>query len=83
MVRIKSGDVIYDYPDKVIDTFIIDKNVKNDFSKFLAKHRMKKSTMVEELYKEILLLERLGRLKDNNYIMTIDLKSLGRRCFRR
>jgi hypothetical protein len=83
MVKIKTNGTIYDYPDKVLDNSIIDKHLREDVKKFFKKHKIKKSTFLEELYKEILFLDRMGRLKESNYVVSINLKQLGMRRFRK
>jgi len=83
MVKIKTNGIIYDYPGKVLSTHIIDKNIRDDFQDFFKRHKMKKSTFLEELAKELLFMERIGTLKKNNFVVTLDIRRLGMRPFRR
>lgn len=79
MVTVQAGGRTYEYPNMVVDRSAIDKQVCEDFKAFLKRQKKIKGRFVEDLYKQILFLDRLGRLDDNNYVVTIDLKSLGKK----
>lgn len=55
MVKTRSGKGFWEDPSKVMETVIINKKIKQDFSKFAKEHKINKSKLIQEFYKSILL----------------------------
>jgi len=51
----KSAKKSYEYPNKSMETSIIDKKIKEDFSKFCKSRKINKSKLIENFYKSILI----------------------------
>lgn len=73
LIKTKYGD--YDYSGKSQDLTLINKNIKEDISKFCKGHQLSKSKLVEEFYKTILLRFREGNLNKINAYITINVLS--------
>lgn len=72
MVKTKSGKGFWENPDKIMETVVMDKKIKEDFSKFAKENRINKSKLVESLYKAI--LSKAGLNLSQSYV-TINLFS--------
>lgn len=55
MVRTRSGKSFWEDETKKMETVIIDKKIKEDFSLFAREHKINKSKLIEEFYRTILL----------------------------
>jgi len=71
----KSRNKEYDYSGKALDTSIIDKKIREDFSKFCKEKKIVKSKLIEEFFRKILLRFREGNLNEANGYITIDVLS--------
>jgi len=75
MVTIKRGNYSKEYPNKVMETILMDKKIKDDFSKFCKEKKIKKKDLIEKFYKTILLRHREGSLNLTNNYITIHVVS--------
>jgi len=73
MVKIISRGKEYTYENKTMETVFIDKKIKEDFAKFCKEHKIVKSRLIEELYKQALLKFRTGSLNNTQGYITIKL----------
>lgn len=72
MVRIRVKDEYFvDYPEKCMETAIINKEIAHDFRKFCKKHNINKSKLIEKFYKEILI--KIGNLNIARGYITINI----------
>jgi hypothetical protein len=55
MVMVRAGKRKYDYPSKVMETVLIDKTIKTDFREFCRHNKIKKSKLVEEFMRTVIL----------------------------
>jgi len=63
----------YDYPNCLMETVKIDKEIKKEMSNFCKKKKINKSKLVENFYKTILLRFREGSLNSASGYMTIKI----------
>jgi len=77
MVKIKNfkKDRMYDYPDDCMETVKINKQIRDDISKFCKSLKINKSKLIENFYKTILLRHREGNLNLTNNYVTIHVGS--------
>jgi|WetSurMetagenome_2_1015567.scaffolds.fasta_scaffold229896_2 hypothetical protein len=67
MVRTRSGNSFWEDPNKKMETVIIDKKIKEDFSKFAKENHINKSKLIEDFYKSI-LLKSMGLNTSQGYV---------------
>ena len=72
MVRIKSGNKIYEY-DKYMDTALIDTKIRKDINNFFKKMKINKSKLIEEFYKTILIRFHDGTLNQSTGYITLNI----------
>lgn len=63
----------YDYPDDVMETFKVNKNLRDEINKICKEKKMNKGKMVEEFYKTILLRFKEGSLAASNGFLTLNI----------
>lgn len=66
------GD-IYVYKNKIREGLIIDKKIREDFTKFCREKKLIKSKIVEKLYKAVNIKFREGSMNQFNGYVTIDI----------
>ena len=71
----KKYDYEYDYPTKIMETLLIDKNIRDEISKFCKDRKIKKSRLIENFYKTILIRFRDGSLNVSSGYVTINIFS--------
>jgi hypothetical protein len=57
----------YEYPNDVLETVKINKRIRDEFNKFCKLKKIKKSGLIEELYKLILVNFRSGLYSSDRY----------------
>lgn len=73
MVKIKSKNKTWDYPNDVMDTNKMNKKIRDDFSEFCKKKNISKGKLVEDFYKSILIKFRDGSLSVSSGYLTINI----------
>lgn len=74
MVLIRVGKREYNYTDKAMESNLIDKKLKEDFSRYCKEKAIHKSKLIEEVIKTIVLRFRDNSLNEANTYVTVDLK---------
>jgi hypothetical protein len=69
MVRIKD----WNYENKVMETVLIEKQIRNDIKKFCKEKAINKSKLVEEFYKTVLMRFKDGSLNASQGYCTINI----------
>lgn len=72
MIKIKSGNKIYEY-DKYMDTVLIDTKIRKDINKFFKSRKINKSKLIEEFYKTILIRFHDGTLNLSSGYITLNI----------
>jgi hypothetical protein len=72
MVRTKSGNSYWEDVNKVMETVIIDKKIKEEFSIFAKERGLNKSKLIETFYREI-LMKMQGNLNTSQGYITINI----------
>jgi hypothetical protein len=62
----------WNYPNKILESVLIDKNIKLDFKKFCKEHKINKSKLIEDFYKSI-LLKMTGNLNISQGYVTVNI----------
>jgi hypothetical protein len=73
MVKLKVGKYTYDYPNEVMDTVKINKQIKEEFSKFCRERKINKCKLIEEFYKTILIRFKEGSLNSSMGYITLNI----------
>ncbi len=69
MVKVKNTD----YPNDVMDTNKVNKNVRDELSKLCKKMKINKGKLVEEFYKLILIRFKDGSLNATSGYLTMNI----------
>ena len=73
MVKIKSGNKTWDYPNDVMDTNKLNKKIRDDIYKLCKDKKINKGKLVEEFYKAILIKFRDGSIAASNGYITMNI----------
>jgi len=73
MVKITTKGKTYDYDKKAHDSIILNKAIKEDFSKFCKEHKINKSKLIQDFYKSVLLRFKEGSLNLTSGYITIKI----------
>lgn len=75
MVKIngQKGGKTYDYPHMAMDTYFVNKVIKEDFSKFCKEHKINKSQLVEDFMKRVVLRFKAGSTNQAVGYITVDV----------
>jgi len=71
----KSAKKTYEYPNDCRETIKIDKKIRDDISKFCRERKIRKSQLVENFYKSILIKFRDGSLNVSSGYITLNVFS--------
>jgi len=73
MVGVVSNGRIYQYPDKCKEFLLINKHIKDEFSRVAKELGINKSKLIQAIYKNIIVEYRTGLLKSTDRNITISV----------
>ena len=72
-MKIKIGNKVYDYEDKVLESLKIPKILRDEFNEFCKRKKIIKSKLLEEFYKTILTRDLSQDLEISKGYITINI----------